>query len=506
MASRKRSDTNSNKCVSVDDDAERERSIFSPVRKLPSELRSEVFVYCGSDGNTIRWTPSDNDIMRQPAWAVSSTCWQWRLVALSCKPLWANICLDLPLTSRNSIPIITSESLKLLRATTSWQQLSTCLLRSSEHPLTLEIRNCDMSSVPQLLLLRDSHASRWKHLHLVSPQSPYLPSFIGTCFPVLQTIQISQSLTGTERYLHDFRDAPLLRRIQLATLDGWLLELLSPIRLPREQLSHLTHLTVKYSNAPIFTEGNTLRHCSNLENLQVLASHSGSAPSNIPTSSIRLPKLQTLAIAAYGNSLVANYNAINCILSTFIFPSLMNLELSTHNKSFQGTWSQSKFEAFIHRSQCSVTTLKLDGMTLSPDEVKSLLSALPTVRELTMNDSRCWLEEAGLLMVTSQVLANLIANNKGDTLLPNLESLVLRSCCQTNTYAMSPAFSRMSDIQLADMIKSRRLPGSVLRTVSLTYLSAGRVMDGSAQITLECLRDLGLEFSWVSEVEIKDRR
>lgn len=143
--------------VSVNDDAERERSISSPVRKLPSELLFEVFVYCGSHGNMIKWTPSDSDIMKQPAWALSSTCWQWRRIALSCKPLWATICLDLHPTNRNTIPKITFESLKLLRATASWQQLSTCLRRSGEHPLTLEIRNCDMGSVRQLLLLRDPH-------------------------------------------------------------------------------------------------------------------------------------------------------------------------------------------------------------------------------------------------------------------------------------------------------------------------------------------------------------
>ncbi|KAH7873484.1 uncharacterized protein C8R40DRAFT_391569 [Lentinula edodes] len=36
----------------------------------------------------------DFGMSRQPAWVLSSICSKWRKIALSCKPLWSNICLD----------------------------------------------------------------------------------------------------------------------------------------------------------------------------------------------------------------------------------------------------------------------------------------------------------------------------------------------------------------------------------------------------------------------------
>ncbi|KAF9064195.1 hypothetical protein BDP27DRAFT_181176 [Rhodocollybia butyracea] len=147
-------------------------SILAPIRKLPSEILSEIFAQCGSYGNSIARKKSF-DMSRQPAWAVSSTCSRWRRIALSCKPLWSNIRLDLHGTHVASSK---AEYFAVLA-------LNRCLHLSHPHPLTLrtksslsDVTQTGMSLVRSLIL----HADRWQDLTIVNNESQVevLPSDI----------------------------------------------------------------------------------------------------------------------------------------------------------------------------------------------------------------------------------------------------------------------------------------------------------------------------------------
>ncbi|KAE9408429.1 hypothetical protein BT96DRAFT_873517, partial [Gymnopus androsaceus JB14] len=129
------------------------RSILAPARKLPNEILHEIFTYCGSGGNIIYCRTPTSDLMRQPAWAVSSTCAKWRHIALSCKPLWSTICLDFSSSIQISMPQVP--------LCTPSHAVSRCLHMSRQHPLTLEIRDWDVAFLGMIGLLL-IHASRWK--------------------------------------------------------------------------------------------------------------------------------------------------------------------------------------------------------------------------------------------------------------------------------------------------------------------------------------------------------
>jgi hypothetical protein len=182
------------------------------------------------------------------------------------------------------------------------------------------------------------------------------------------------------------------------------------------------------------------------------------------------------------------------------------------HERFFGKWPQRDFETFVRRSQCEITSLDLDEMPLSDTQALSLLRALPTICTLLIEDSRFMAEDDKQLTITSTLVAALGVFNgtrnpfetRGvEVLLPNLESLVLRSRCTPSGSEASADL--LDDKILADTIKSRWVPDTTfasifkvkcLQSCSITYLSAGREIDSSAKKTLECLVDDGLEFSW----------
>ncbi|KAF9060815.1 hypothetical protein BDP27DRAFT_394187 [Rhodocollybia butyracea] len=213
-------------------------SVLAPIRKLHSEILYEIFTHCGSYGNTIAWKESF-DMSRQPAWAVSSTCSRWRGIALSCKPLWSNICLDLQ-DSRS----ITSEA-----ETFAIFALDRCLHLSHPRPLTLktvslwfDVTQTGMSLVRSLIL----HADRWQDFTVVNneSQAQILPSdtWSSIQLPALQILSIKTSHTMLG--LQAFERAPKLRHF---TLIGILPDPLVPF-----PWSQLTSIDFQFFHGPVF--------------------------------------------------------------------------------------------------------------------------------------------------------------------------------------------------------------------------------------------------------------
>lgn len=206
-----------------------------------------------------------------------------------------------------------------------------------------------------------------------------------------------------------------------------------------------------------------------------------------------------------------DYDSLSLIFTSLTLPSLT--ELMIHNygdERFIGKWPQRDFETFVRRSQCEITSLNLDEMPLSDTQALSLLRALPTICTLIIEDSRLMLKDTNQLTITSTLVKalgvfngtqSLFEARHVEVLLPNLENLVLRSL----SIQPNASTGMLDDKILADMIKSRWVPDTTFASISkvkclkscfITYLSAGREMDSSAEESLECLVDGGLEFSW----------
>ncbi|KAJ7707329.1 hypothetical protein B0H17DRAFT_1000412, partial [Mycena rosella] len=59
-----------------------QKAVFSPLRRLPSEILSEIFLWCLEDET---WLPH---IWRVQPWSISKVCRRWRETALSTPSLW----------------------------------------------------------------------------------------------------------------------------------------------------------------------------------------------------------------------------------------------------------------------------------------------------------------------------------------------------------------------------------------------------------------------------------
>ncbi|KAJ3806114.1 hypothetical protein EV368DRAFT_4695, partial [Lentinula lateritia] len=124
------------------------QSILAPIRRLPNEILHEIFASCVLD-NTFTFTlAKDFGMSRQPAWVLSSICSKWRKIALLCKPLWSNICLDFEASPESS--------------QNAFHALSRLLDQSYPHTLDVSITGF-LNAHSHLWDCLALHANRWKH-------------------------------------------------------------------------------------------------------------------------------------------------------------------------------------------------------------------------------------------------------------------------------------------------------------------------------------------------------
>lgn len=88
------------------------KSVISPVRRLPTEIVSEIARHC-LDGEPVFLSTAPKQEERN-AWTLAQVCSPWRSKLLAYKKLWSFIQLDLPLTkrARNHGAFLTHELLK----------------------------------------------------------------------------------------------------------------------------------------------------------------------------------------------------------------------------------------------------------------------------------------------------------------------------------------------------------------------------------------------------------
>ncbi|KAE9410689.1 hypothetical protein BT96DRAFT_846380 [Gymnopus androsaceus JB14] len=387
------------------------RSILSPIRKLPLEVLHLIFVFCGLGGNTVNFPECASFMMRQPAWAVSSTCVKWRGVALSCKHLWSSIFVG-------SIWYAAQIGDYMVRVN---HAVNRCFRQSHPHPLTLgfEVSRADTADI----MLQN--ADRWQSVTIVL-NATTIPSSTPE-LPVLEKLEIDLRIDKVIRGLQAFTRAPKLRELTLVS--GQLQDPLEPF-----PWSQLTHLNLGYFTGPIFA---ALRVCESLMALSICASHDHGPvpPSGLPMdgSGVQLLKLQKLDISLAGNPSTASFHSLKLIFTSLTLPSLNELAIISDSMSpFAGSWTPDQFGAFIHRSQCNISSLRLDGMPFSEHEVLDIFTVLPSIQNLTIKDSKLEWNEGRRLhrTATTTLIKGLDVFRPFETrgtevLLPNLERLEL---------------------------------------------------------------------------------
>jgi len=196
------------------------KAIFSPWRKLPTELLVEIFLFCVDE--------YDDSVHDKPPWVLGQICRPWRRVALSTCGLWKKLpSVNLGKSKKSEI-----------KQQLAW--ISELIQRSGNAPISFSLPE---TRVPPLndsaLHLLFRHAERWEHVHLtVDEHICEQLSLIKTPFISLRSLRLS-IFTPNQRLVVDvFQSAPKLQRVSLST--GLEPDL---VKIPWQQLTSFTELS-----------------------------------------------------------------------------------------------------------------------------------------------------------------------------------------------------------------------------------------------------------------------
>lgn len=481
--------------------------LMAPVRRLPLELLSEIFVslclilhvvneYSLRRGwIKLRCLGTHDFVLpntRQAPILLTQVCKAWRTVALSTPKLWSSINLGLFSIKHKSRPYIPS-------LMDNWLNRSALLPLS----ISLGLHSDDPVSGPALEVLF-RHIRAWKHVRLewCMQNLPIPPLFnfnfcLSSNAPFLETFELrTEGGLGTQGEEHlsaILRGASALCRFSWADED---LSLdLNRLILPWAQLSDLD-LRCKLSLRDCIT----LLHVSpNLVSCSFHLVRLDSPASTLPQGQITLPHLRHLSIDSVFT--------LTPLLDSVTLPALLSLEATSSYDTDNAIppWPHAEFVALLTRSSPPLANLHLRA-PISEDQLIAVL-------ERTSGALRVLNVDGGLSRepcVTDNILTLLTlrsssANENGCgelvCLAPKLKSMTLHRCMK---------FNRTTGISagvLANMIESRwraSLPSTSEVYVArpeyfeLTLSASAVSMDDVTRLDTMRKEGLDLQFSYTS--------
>lgn len=326
------------------------RSLLSPIRRLPSEILSEIFkalprepgVPYGVSNTPILWT---------------RICSRWRNVAILTPQLW------------NSIDFIVDEKLNVRPFTMeTWK---VWLSRSGACPLAIKVDFQRLQpscfTYGPIVDMLTSCSCRWKEVNITAPFSSNRFAAVKGSLPILTDLVIASNETRPSTgILTAFEDAP---RLKIATLKSNPLQ----FRLPWAQLQvfSTSHTSIKESLA-ILERCRNLRRCK-LDSYEIAPSHFVPAP-------LMRSKLQELDIS------IPSESSCGYIFGSLICPALNHLSIQSHYlETLQ--WPQDQLSSFLARSSCVLRKLTLHDVSLNYPNLIRCLEELSSLIELDIGES-----------------------------------------------------------------------------------------------------------------------
>ncbi|KAJ7496513.1 hypothetical protein FB451DRAFT_1207956 [Mycena latifolia] len=397
------------------------RSVFSPVRCLPTELLVDIFDKCAprSAHHLSDTTPPEEEIERLAKsylLQLSQVCSRWHSVVMGTPMLWSTLVVDT--VCWDECPVSSDTLLGLVALS---------LERGVDFPLTLSvgIQEGDSKERP-LSELISRHASRWKDIYLCIPQESL--AFLAGAQGNLRLLERLKLPSGI------FEIAP---RLVDVSLFGWSAGLPT---LPWGQLrkvafdnSDSDELAVGFVILPLLS--NDVRY-----NLTV----------NI--SSVILPlvlnpvtsDISALSIVLHASSNRTHTDSVvETLLGCLTLPRLHKFWVLRPSDGPPLLWNQTYFLSFASRSSlCDcLTALQIDAV-IQEDELVQCLELLISLEELIIPE--CDDYEDGHVVITDKLLRRLVWRpNDGMDLVPRLRSLCLIS------------LMHFSDDRLWELIDSR---------------------------------------------------
>lgn len=429
------------------------RAALSPIRKLPPELVSEIFLdvvntvvpQCHSDR-------PEFDILSPIR--LSQVCYLWREIAITMPRLWAPIQLSF-------VQRLAERKIDLLK-TFAQRAFGTSLLLNF-HWEDISWDGMKYSECPIRILEITPYFSRIKSLSLdvTRPFFEELRFAPDDSFPILEYFRAYMGLDDVDNT--DFiMTAPFGSAYNLKEFyyhghfSG------RKIQLPFQ----LTHLELDGMSAA--QSVSALVHSSSLEVFICTISSSGLTFPNQPA---LLPQLRALHVRVDSEDVTS----FRCLFDHITTPALLQLSLNCLDDYID--WSQSSFTSFISRSSCAPTELDIAFhiMNMAAVDLVEIIKLLPSLIHIHIDS----------LSVTDEVLQSCVYEGLTNTL-PKLETLYLKGYNITGDVALQVARSRWwSD---ADNI-----PASGPSRLQKCHIRSGMLIEMGITLEAERLRSEGYD-------------
>jgi hypothetical protein len=407
---------------------EKHLASLSPVRRLPPEVLSEVFLHCLPDKAFVDPAPLE------PPLLLANVCTTWRSIALSTAGLWSSIAVNV-----TGVDICPHKDLVKL-----W------VGRSGSHPLSFQILGelkkganglpvpGGQTAAPSLLDVFIPHHARWWKIHLeynglgMETGLARIPENIT--FPRLEDVHLERSMffnsLDLPRATSMVQAAPRLHRL------SWICS--SECRNMIIPWSQLTLLNL--TGSILFGD-----HCLGIiQECPMLKSGSFviMGPADSELYPYKIPRfvhhnLELLDLHTQGD-LREYFNRLT-------LPRLRELSIEMgYFEHSQRMWPHAQFMELLSRSECSLEALALSNADITPQELIACLRCTSrSLRNLVLSA-----DTSEYTCVTDQVLQSLSFRSTTPdlSLCPNLTNIRLWGSLSS------------SDGVLADMIESRWRP------------------------------------------------
>lgn len=340
---------------------DKQQSLLAPIRDLPDEILSEVFLCLkslwGCDFTT-----------GKPPLLLMYVCKRWRVLATSMQALWSHICLD------DCPPPM-------------WL-LEEFLTRSGEYPLTIDMhcggpyRSIQTALHPSLTTII-KYVSRWQSIKLVLTSEllkkiAALAISVGA-FSMLRSVNLTATDDRSGSLWKIFEHAPSLRdaSVRCIAVHGTGEAVYFALPLSQLQSYVLQRTSVRHCLR-------SLEDCPNLIHFTAECIRTSEEPPLTRTHQI-MGQLKSLAITA------SKQSYFSPIFDFISAPALKDLGL------FAGTIdtdaalmenAQISAIPFLVGSSCDLEKLTLSGLTLEGKELIDILRHLPCLTQLVVAENR----------------------------------------------------------------------------------------------------------------------
>ncbi|KAF9267175.1 hypothetical protein L218DRAFT_722426 [Marasmius fiardii PR-910] len=398
---------------------------MSGIRGLPPEILQDIFLYAvnGTGENAF----GVYGLWVSVAFRISAVCSRWRYIALDTGRIWTSF--EVELHERARYPV------------------SLFLSRSKTLPLSLSIGDPSEAGVAvdkKLLASLVAHSHRWGNVdyHYIYDEECLDMLAVAPSLPLLRQIVCVAEL-ASPRAIHE-QQFKKCKNLYSATVRYEFYDRLDVDSLP---LDHIFHLAVEHGIDGCFENAmEILKTCGKRLKTFIY----GSLPSGdlhcilpAPHTPVHLSEsiichADYLAIELWNE--IGIYPLLSNILQSLTLPKVTKILLDgdcAKDGKYEGEWPAAIVDSFLTRSRCNLTSVSLEGIPLSDEDVLAVIRRTPaleslTIRELFAKDYRIPLQETPKGLVQTVTKALMIQLQKGyhldDTglFLPRLKQLRLR--------------------------------------------------------------------------------